>query len=992
MVSVRRTAYPSLRKQLNEKELLAFYSLSQKELDFVCKNSNGKRQRLSFAILLKTRQNLNYFPSLQIIPTQIKGHISKLLGFKEELSLLDDSKQKQTRSRYRKIIRNYLKCKSYTEAGIEHVKNIITSAAYTMSNPADLINVAIEELVKENIELPAFSTLDRLTNHLRSQVHNTIYQRVAQNLTDEQKRTLEKLLIISQDNQISDFTRLKQMPSTPTLTHMRLWTERLSWIKNILSPDALLKEISYTKIRQFASEAQAYAIGDIRGVCHEGKKFTLLLCLLHRSQMETIDALVEMLLKRMSRTENAAKEELSIIQDKHREWEESLISVLGQVLDQAKEEVLDEMLGNQVRQILDTQGGVDNLKELHEKVSAYHQNNYLTLLWPIHARHRAALFQLLDLIQIISTTQDNHLLKALDFVKKYRQSHRKYLPFEIDLSFSSQRWLQFIQKRKKGETLLDRRALEVCVFHYLAHSLQCGDTFVVGSEKYADYRAQLLPWEECETRLNKYCDAVKLPANSQDFVIKLQERLASAIRKVDQGFSNNTEFTIDSKGVPHLKRQKAEPPLEGLKAFEETIHSKMPEKHLLDILKYTDVWTGYTRNFGPPSGSDPKISDTIRRYLLTIFGYGCNLGPSQTARHVSSMINYQTLRRVNAGHVNTEKLEAALNDIINEYTRFELPKFWGEGQIAIADGTHIELIENNLMGEQHIRYGGYGGIAYHHISDTYVALFSNFIACGVWEAVYIFDGLLQNKSDIQPGKVLADTQGQSEPVFGLALFLGTGLMPRMRTWNDVTFYRPGPDFRCQHIDQLFTETINWDLIRTHWPDMMQIALSIQAGKILPSMLLRKLGTRSRKNKLYLAFREVGRVERTLFLMRYISDPNFRREIQSETTKIESFHSFLDWVSFGGPVFKSGDPEEQEKQLKYMDLVANAIMLSNIVDLTNVLNQMIEEGKPVTPQLISKLSPYIRQHIRRFGQYTLDMEDKPEALRPKSIKLRDENSK
>ena len=356
------------------------------------------------------------------------------------------------------------------------------------------------------------------------------------------------------------------------------------------------------------------------------------------------------------------------------------------------------------------------------------------------------------------------------------------------------------------------------------------------------------------------------------------------------------------------------------------------------------------------------------------------------------MINYQTLRRVNAGHVNTEKLEAALNDIINEYIRFELPKFWGGGKAAIADGTHIELRENNLMGEQHIRYGGYGGIAYHHISDTYVALFSNFIACGVWEAVYIFDGLLQNKSDLQPDKVHADTHGQSEPVFGLALFLGTKLMPRMRTWNDVTFYRPDHNFHCHHIDQLFTETVNWDLIETHWQDMMQVVLSIQAGKVLPSMLLRKLGTRNRKNKLYLAFREVGRVERTLFLMQYISDPNFRRGIQAETTKIESFNSFLDWVSFGGPVFKSGDPQEQEKQLKYMNLVANAIMLSNIVDLTKVLNQMIEEGKPVTPKLISKLSPYIRQHIRRFGQYTLDMEDKPEALRPTSIKLREENPK
>jgi len=83
------------------------------------------------------------------------------------------------------------------------------------------------------------------------------------------------------------------------------------------------------------------------------------------------------------------------------------------------------------------------------------------------------------------------------------------------------------------------------------------------------------------------------------------------------------------------------------------------------------------------------------------------------------------LRRLNAQHITTAKLEAALRDVINEYTRFELPFFLGSGQAAIADGTHIELIENNLLGAKHVRYGKFGGIAYHYISDTYIALFSH---------------------------------------------------------------------------------------------------------------------------------------------------------------------------------------------------------------------------------------------------------------------------
>jgi len=93
----------------------------------------------------------------------------------------------------------------------------------------------------------------------------------------------------------------------------------------------------------------------------------------------------------------------------------------------------------------------------------------------------------------------------------------------------------------------------------------------------------------------------------------------------------------------------------------------------------------------------------------------------------------------------------------------------------------------------------------------------------------------------------ADTQGQSEPVFGLCRLLGIGLMPRMRGLSDTVFYRPDKAIRYRHIDVLFGGEIDWDLIATHARDMFQVALSIQAGLVTPSMLLRKLGTYSRRN-------------------------------------------------------------------------------------------------------------------------------------------------
>jgi TnpA family transposase len=100
-------------------------------------------------------------------------------------------------------------------------------------------------------------------------------------------------------------------------------------------------------------------------------------------------------------------------------------------------------------------------------------------------------------------------------------------------------------------------------------------------------------------------------------------------------------------------------------------------------------------------------------------------------------------------------------------------------------GHALGPVRANLLSEYHIRHGGSGGIGYYHVSDTYIPLFSHFIPCAVWEAVYILDGLLKNESDIQPDVLHADTQGQSEPVFTLAHLLGIELMPRIRNWKDL---------------------------------------------------------------------------------------------------------------------------------------------------------------------------------------------------------------
>lgn len=81
--------------------------------------------------------------------------------------------------------------------------------------------------------------------------------------------------------------------------------------------------------------------------------------------------------------------------------------------------------------------------------------------------------------------------------------------------------------------------------------------------------------------------------------------------------------------------------------------------------------------------------------------------------------------------------------------------------------------------------------------------------------------------------------------------------------------------------------------------MLRVVVSIMLGRITPSMILRRLGTFSRKNKLYFAFRELGRVIRTLFQLDYISDVKLRRSIHAATNKSVEFNNFVKLLFFGG---------------------------------------------------------------------------------------------
>jgi TnpA family transposase len=730
---------------------------------------------------------------------------------------------------------------------------------------------------------------------------------------------------------------------------------------------------------EHAAQARALDISDMRDL-KPNKRPALLVCLLYQAQVKARDHLVELFLKRMQTIHNRAKQRLVELRERHLKQTEEMLGVLTQILEVSVENSDEHILGTQVQSVFQLHGGAASLLATCQEITVYNSDNHLPLVRQYFSRYRKLVFELVRSLEIQSTSQDQSLMEALQFVLNSEDRRSKWLPFEIDLSFISERWRRLVVEQRDGIEVLVRTHLEVCIFTYLAAELKTGDACVSGSEQYADFREQLLSWEECQLQLETYTQEMSFPETAEAFVEALKTQLTQVAQSVDEICKDGSQVMINEQGEPVFKRIVAQAKPEGADDLETEIWQRLPERSVLDILCNVEHWLNWTRHFGLASGSEAKLDNPTERYILTVFGYGCNLGPHQTARHTRGQINAQMLSRINRLHIQTSQIGAAMRDMINAYNRLNLPKCWGSGKRAAADGSKFQIYENSLMSEYHIRYGGYGGIGYHHVSDTYIALFMHFITCGVWEGVYILDGLIRNSSEIQPDTLHADTQEQSSTIFGLAFLLGIKLMPRIRHWKDYAFFRPSRDSVYQYIDPLFTDVVNWKLIQTHWQDLIRVALSIKAGKLMPSMILRKLGSNSRKNRLHQAFEALGQVVRTLFFLQYISDRALRQEISACTNIVEGYHHFLDWIFFGKQgVITDLDPEEQEKRLKYLDLVASAVILQNTVDLSYVLRTLSEEGFKVDRDLLATLSPYLTRHLKRYGDYVVDLQNIPQPF-------------
>ena len=245
----------------------------------------------------------------------------------------------------------------------------------------------------------------------------------------------------------------------------------------------------------------------------------------------------------------------------------------------------------------------------------------------------------------------------------------------------------------------------------------------------------------------------------------------------------------------------------------------------------------------------------------------------------------------------------------------------------------------------------------------------------VRDATYVLDEILDNETELPILEHTTDTAGYTEIVFALFDLLGLQFSPRIRDLGDQRLFRLDLEKRHSRLGALLKGRINRDRILRHWDELLRVTGSLKRGWVTASLLIGKLQSYPRKNRLTRALQEYGRLIKTVFILRYLESEQLRRRINTQLNKGEALHGLREFLLFANKgVLRKKQEEELRNQAGCLNLVTNAVVTWNTVYMAAVIDQLRAEGRTVKEEDIARLSPARYEHINPYGKYRFEVEE------------------
>ncbi len=288
-------------------------------------------------------------------------------------------------------------------------------------------------------------------------------------------------------------------------------------------------------------------------------------------------------------------------------------------------------------------------------------------------------------------------------------------------------------------------------------------------------------------------------------------------------------------------------------------------------------------------------------------------------------------------------------------------------------------------------FGQKRGITWYNLaSNQFTGLNAVTVPGTLRDSLNLLAVVLEQETELNPTEIMTDTAGYTDTVFGIFHLLGYQFSPRIADIGGARFWRVDGKADYGVLGDLAANKINLKLIAEHWDDLLRLAGSLKLGVVRAAGITRTLQTNDRPTKLARALQELGRLAKTLYLLRFIDDESYRRRILVQLNRGEGRHQLARIIFHG----KRGElrqryREGQEDQLGALGLVVNLVVLWNTIYMDAALDRLRAEGFDVRPEDVARLSPLGFKHINMLGRYAFTLPDMVARgeLRP----LRDPNA-
>lgn len=177
------------------------------------------------------------------------------------------------------------------------------------------------------------------------------------------------------------------------------------------------------------------------------------------------------------------------------------------------------------------------------------------------------------------------------------------------------------------------------------------------------------------------------------------------------------------------------------------------------------------------------------------------------------------------------------------------------------------------------------------------------------------------------------------------------------------------------LDPLLSGTVNLNLIAEQWDTLVRVAASLKNRIVHASVVAQRLVSSAASNRLAMALTHLGRLVKTIYLLRYVADPVLRQQVRTQLNRGEARHDLARSLFFADQgMFRSGDYYQIMNRASGLSLLSKAVLVYNILRIARVMEQAEAQGQTFSPEAIAHVSPRMYRHVIVNGTYDFSLED------------------